>query len=88
MEKSFPQDVEKSVEKNATFVGKIEKVFLHKGIFPLFTGCRKLLGNSLKRWFPLVEKSAENPGKPLFSKEKTGKYDDKRLSTTTQGRHF
>jgi hypothetical protein len=88
MEKSFPQDVEKSVEKNAPFLGKVEKVFLHKGIFPLFTGCGKLLGNPSKRWLLLVEKSAENPGKPLFSKEKTGKYDDKRLSTTTQGRHF
>jgi len=48
--KSFPQVVEKSVEKSDPSVGKNEKVFLYKGIFRVSAGCGK---------------SSENPPKSL-----------------------
>ncbi|MBO5511961.1 MAG: hypothetical protein J6B24_09530 [Clostridia bacterium] len=75
--------MEKSVEKSRLFVGKTEKVFSRKGIFPISAGCGKTGEKPMKRLLSPVENPAEKYGKRGFFKPRKGKRDDKSFSTTT-----
>jgi hypothetical protein len=61
LEESFPQVVEKSVDKFPPYGGKQEKVFLYKRIFPLSAGCGKLRGKPCESRMPPVEKRSKIP---------------------------